>query len=85
MKVGNKLICIRNKETNNIKGSIYKILEIEADAISVSDEPNSDHFNWFCPYYKDCCWVFSYYFITIKEQRKQKLKKINESRRYNSL
>ena len=83
MKVGDNIICKKTRGYFNLKNNTYKILNIKNDVnlIAVSVEKNNYHF---CCYYSSIfnekCFVFDEYFISLKEYRKLKLKKINESR-----
>lgn len=94
MKVGDKYICIKerytfDKQIVNIPGNEYKILEIIKDInslnIGVSCEYNIYHIvQWYRVCVdeedKDNYWTFDEHFISLKEERKLKIEKINESR-----
>ena len=88
MKKGDLVMCIENRYDCNIKNSIYKILKISKyyNEIVISREPDMETINNSCVYllnakdeqdHKDH-FVFSDHFISIKEARKLKLKKLNE-------
>lgn len=85
MKIGDKVYCIKTNISRiqiiagtelNVKGHIYTIDGIEHTAIKTSCElPYS-----ICVYtLTESDYMFNKYFITLKQLRKEKLKKINDS------
>lgn len=82
MKIGDKVLCIKNRFSvvynKNIfeKNNYYTITKIYSYSVDIDEytfsttETNGSKF-----------WIYSEYFITDKERRKQKLKKLNETRR----
>jgi hypothetical protein len=86
MKVGDKILCIKNREKINLKNNTYTIQKIDIDKnqISISVETNQYHI---CCHYiyqpsskmnKKYYYIFEDYFATKKEIRKQKIQKLNE-------
>ena len=91
MKIGDKILCINNCDTLYLKNNYYYICEIARDkwkvdqaelyeVIYIKSEENSIF--GFGNYYtsNDTIVTFNDFFINIKERRKQKLEKLNESR-----
>ena len=87
MKIGDKVLCMKNcKRGHLIKGQTYIInsQKIQQDEINSLNEieiisivkPNDSNLSWFRVETCKGCWNFDEYFISIKEQRKQKLKKL---------
>ena len=89
MKVGDKVVCIKNYTSSHYpdikyyKGMIYvisEIWEITGDTIyTVEYEKNN---NTGMSFYKRDFRLLIDYFITLNDSRKQKLNKINESTLY---
>ena len=78
MKTNEYVLCINNYETtkiHNIKGKYYKILEITNKMIHITSEEQ------FCAFYINNNNTnklnFYNFFITLKQQRKLKLKQLN--------
>jgi len=85
MKVGDKVYCHKEIGLNN-KGSYYDIISLYDNRITITTEldPNRELNNWRLFYIHtqiDQWSKFSDHFITINEQRKQKLKKIKSLRK----
>lgn len=82
MKVGDKYICIQSRDDLNLEGNIYTILNIDAD-IAISVEKSIYHISAHYSYLEiDSInyYIFDDHFISVKEQRKLKLEKLNENR-----
>ena len=82
MKVGDKVYCIKTLKHYNLtffnKGKVYIIAQVRYGNIRISDDVSgSSEFNLLEPNKDE--YKFHEYFITQKEYRKQKLKKINET------
>ena len=76
MKTGDKLICIKNNNVNHTKNKIYDIIEVRESKAElyetyyiISNDLGQSIF------YID---TLNKYFIPLKQQRKQKLEKLNE-------
>lgn len=86
MKVGDKLYCINDRKyigsPINISGKIYEILAINSykntTTITMSNEIGDQSFYYSLKNNTEHYYIYNY-FMTIKEMRKLKLKKINES------
>lgn len=86
MKVGDKVYCIKSRDNLNLENRIYTILKIDhnINEIIISIEKNK---YYICSHYMYHAitdfdysehYVFDEFFITLKEQRKLKLEKLNE-------
>lgn len=84
MIVGDKILCIESREELNLKNNIYTILSISSDIHDIHDIEVSieKSIYYVSAHYSNMNsldnYVFDDYFITLKDIRKLKLKKLNE-------
>jgi len=88
-KIGDKLRCTKDRGIMNLAGKEYEIkkLNIKDNVISVYIEDYSNKIFNYCDYriFKineddhAKTWLLSDHFMSLKEERKLKLKKLNES------
>lgn len=83
MKKGDKIYCIKTRPGINYNlntiNNYYEIIKIYNNIISVSCDKNKYHIS--CQYSLandlDYMYLFNDYFLTIRDIRKEKIKKIN--------
>lgn len=83
MKIGDKIYCKRDNCMYNLKDKIYKIMHISYKdrvpyCIYANVEENPLFYIYGYYFTEENGNVFSYHFSSLKEIRKQKLKKLNE-------
>lgn len=86
MKKGDKILCTKNYniENNTVlykKNNIYTITDIIEDSNGINNRYIIDNYLSFYIKHQISDWCFDDYFISLKEERKLKLDKINECRR----
>lgn len=80
MKIGDKILCIKDRINYNIKGNTYTILDIKNSDVMVTIENNIYHLQaHYSTYTGTSVWSLSEHFDIIKIQRKEKLEKLNET------
>lgn len=90
-EIGEKLRCVKNRGNMHLVGNNYEVvkLSVKTNTISLSIEKYSNNIFDYCDYrlFKKSeedhikSWLLSDHFMSLKEERSLKLKKIYERRR----
>jgi hypothetical protein len=77
MKVGDKLVCIKDFDNIFIVGKTYSIIDVDDNLIWVEPD-NLSHINyWFSIANKESNYYFDGYFVNLRDDRFKKLMKLN--------